>query len=74
MDNASVREAARNLFPGGVNSPVRSFRSVGGAAIPMVRGEGPLLFDAEGGRYVDYIAAFGPLILGHAPAAVVEAV
>ena len=74
MDNASVREAARNLFPGGVNSPVRSFRSVGGGAIPIVRGEGPLVFDAEGGRYIDYIAAFGPLILGHAPAVVVEAV
>ncbi len=74
MDNASVREAARALFPGGVNSPVRSFRSVGGGAIPIVRGEGPLVFDAGGGRYIDYIAAFGPLILGHAPAAVVEAV
>ena len=74
MSNASVREAALSLFPGGVNSPVRSFRSVGGGAIPIVRGEGPLVFDAEGGRYIDYIAAFGPLILGHAPAVVVDAV
>ena len=74
MDNASLRDAARMLFPGGVNSPVRSFRSVGGGAVPIVRGEGPLVFDAEGGRYVDYIAAFGPLILGHAPAPVVDAV
>lgn len=74
MDNASIRDAARQLFPGGVNSPVRSFRSVGGGAIPIVRGDGPTVFDAEGTRYVDYIAAFGPLILGHAPAVVVEAV
>ncbi|MEP6870521.1 MAG: glutamate-1-semialdehyde 2,1-aminomutase [Anaerolineaceae bacterium] len=74
MSNASLRDAARMLFPGGVNSPVRSFRSVGGGAVPIVRGEGPLVFDVEGRRYVDYIAAFGPLILGHAPAAVVDAV
>jgi len=74
MDNASLRDAARTLFPGGVNSPVRSFRSVGGGAIPIVRGEGPLVFDADGRRYVDFIAAFGPLILGHAPAPVVDAV
>ena len=74
MSNASIRESASSLFPGGVNSPVRSFRSVGGSALPIVRGEGPLVFDADGGRYVDYIAAFGPLILGHAPPMVVEAV
>lgn len=74
MSNASIREAASSLFPGGVNSPVRSFQSVGGSALPIVRGEGPLVFDADGGRYVDYIAAFGPLILGHAPSVVVEAV
>ncbi|MBA4179594.1 MAG: aspartate aminotransferase family protein [Anaerolinea sp.] len=74
MTNAATRDAARQLFPGGVNSPVRSFRSVGGGAIPIVRGEGALIFDTEGNRYIDYIAAFGPLILGHAPAPVVEAV
>ena len=74
MTNAETRDAARDLFPGGVNSPVRSFRSVGGGAIPIVRGEGSLVFDTEGNRYIDYIAAFGPLILGHAPAPVVEAV
>ncbi len=74
MDNASLREAAGQLFPGGVNSPVRSFRSVGGAPVPLVRGEGAYVFDAEGNRYIDYIAAFGPLLLGHAPAPVVAAV
>jgi len=74
MDNASIRDAARALFPGGVNSPVRSFRSVGGNPVPIVRGEGAHVYDAEGGRYIDYLAAFGPLVLGHAPAGVVEAV
>ncbi|MCC7363339.1 MAG: glutamate-1-semialdehyde 2,1-aminomutase [Dehalococcoidia bacterium] len=74
MDNQSLRESARALFPGGVNSPVRSFRSVGGNPVPIARGEGPYVFDAEGRRYVDYIAAFGPLILGHAHPAVVGAV
>ena len=74
MTNAEVRDAARALFPGGVNSPVRSFRSVGGGAIPIVRGEGAFVFDAEGNRYIDYIGAFGPLILGHAPAPVVAAI
>ncbi len=74
MDNASLRKAAGDLFPGGVNSPVRSFRSVGGAPIPIVRGEGAHVFDAEGRSYLDYVAAFGPLLLGHAHPAVVEAV
>ena len=74
MDNASVREAARQLFPGGVNSPVRSFRSVGGEPVPLTRGEGAYVYDAEGRRYIEYVAAFGPLILGHANAGVVAAI
>ena len=74
MDNAIVREAARKLFPGGVNSPVRSFRSVGGEPVPIARGEGAHVYDAEGRRYIDYIGAFGPLILGHAHAGVVAAI
>jgi glutamate-1-semialdehyde 2,1-aminomutase len=74
MDNASLRAAAAELFPGGVNSPVRSFRSVGGEPVPLVRGEGPFVFDAEGRRYIDYVAAFGPLLMGHAPAPVVAAI
>ena len=74
MDNGVLRTAARQLFPGGVNSPVRSFRSVGGSPIPVTRGEGAYVYDAEGNRYVDYIGAFGPLILGHAHASVVSAV
>ena len=74
MSNESIREAAAALFPGGVNSPVRSFRSVGGKPAPIVRGEGPYVFDADGKRYVDYVGAFGPLILGHADARVVAAI
>jgi sirohydrochlorin cobaltochelatase len=74
MDNGVLRTAAQQLFPGGVNSPVRSFRSVGGSPIPVTRGEGAYVYDAEGNRYVDYVGAFGPLILGHAHASVVSAV
>lgn len=69
--------AAQRVLPGGVNSPVRAFRGVGGVPRFMVRGEGPYLVDADGNRYVDLILSWGPLILGHAHpevlAAVVEA-
>ncbi len=74
LDNESIREAAKTLFPGGVNSPVRSFRSVGGAPRPIVRGQGAHVFDADGARYIDYVGAFGPLLLGHAHPAVTAAV
>ena len=74
VDNAELRESAARLFPGGVNSPVRSFRSVGGAPVPIVRGEAAYLYDADGSRYIDYIGAFGPLILGHANPRVVAAI
>jgi glutamate-1-semialdehyde 2,1-aminomutase len=65
---------AREIFPGGVNSPVRSWRSVGGEPFIVERGEGPFLFDLDGNRYVDYLCSWGPLVLGHAPAVVQEAV
>ncbi len=74
MNNDAIRERATALFPGAVNSPVRSFRSVGGTPVPLVRGEGAHVYDADGRRYVDYVGAFGPLILGHAYPAVVEAI
>ena len=60
--------------PGGVNSPVRAFRAVGGVPRFMVRGEGPYLYDADGSEYVDLVCSWGPTILGHAHPAVVEAV
>lgn len=67
-------ERAQQSIPGGVNSPVRAFKSVGGNPIFMSRGEGAYLYDADGNRYIDYIASWGPLILGHAYGPVVEAI
>ena len=66
--------AATDVFPGGVNSPVRAYRAVGVQPPVPVRGTGAHVFDREGRRYVDYVGAFGPLILGHAHPAVVAAV
>ena len=66
-------EASR-IIPGGVNSPVRSWRAVGGHPLFIARGEGPYIFDADQRRYVDFVASWGPLILGHAPATVVAAI
>jgi glutamate-1-semialdehyde 2,1-aminomutase len=67
-------QAAKRVLPGGVNSPVRAFRGVGGDPLFIARGEGAYLFDVDGNRYVDYVMSWGPLILGHAYPAVVEAV
>src|SRR5436190_3927085 len=65
---------ARQLMPGGVNSPARAFGSVGGEPIVVQRGEGPYLWDVDGNRYIDYVGSWGPLILGHAYPDVVAAV
>ncbi|MBI5836074.1 MAG: glutamate-1-semialdehyde 2,1-aminomutase [Candidatus Eisenbacteria bacterium] len=62
------------LMPGGVNSPVRAFRAVGGTPRFMDHAEGPYLFDADGHRYVDYVLAWGPMLLGHGDPSVVRAV
>ena len=72
--STALVERAEELFPGGVNSPVRAFRVVGRPPIVLERGEGPYVWDADGRRYLDYIGAWGPAILGHAHPAVVEAV
>ncbi len=72
--NADLFAAAERVIPGGVNSPVRAFRAVGGTPRFFVRGQGPYVWDAEGKRYVDYVGSWGPLILGHAHEAVVDAV
>jgi glutamate-1-semialdehyde 2,1-aminomutase len=72
--SAALVERAETLFPGGVNSPVRAFRAVGRPPLVLERGEGPYVWDADGRRYVDYIGAWGPAILGHGHPAVVEAV
>ena len=65
---------AEDLFPGGVNSPVRAFRSVGRAPLLLQRGLGPHVWDADGRRYVDYIGSWGPAILGHADPGVIAAI
>jgi glutamate-1-semialdehyde 2,1-aminomutase len=65
---------AQELIPGGVNSPVRAFRAVGGAPIFMQSAEGAWLTDVDGNTYVDFINSWGPMILGHAPAVVLDAV
>ncbi|GAA1450719.1 glutamate-1-semialdehyde 2,1-aminomutase [Nesterenkonia lacusekhoensis] len=72
--NAELHDAAQQLMPGGVNSPVRAFGSVGGTPVQMVAGDGPYLTDAEGRRYVDLVGSWGPALLGHRHPAVIEAV
>jgi glutamate-1-semialdehyde 2,1-aminomutase len=67
-------EAAQRVLPGGVNSPVRAFKSVGGVPRFMARGEGPYLVDADNNRYIDLVLSWGPLILGHANPEVLAAV
>ncbi|MCG8586809.1 MAG: aminotransferase class III-fold pyridoxal phosphate-dependent enzyme, partial [Pirellulales bacterium] len=77
MNNTKSHEifsAALDLMPGGVNSPARAFGAVGGEPIVIDRGEGAYLWDVDGNRYIDYIASWGPMILGHAHPAVIEAV
>jgi len=71
--SAEVFARAKEIFPGGVNSPVRAFRSVGGEPFIVERGEGPYLYDLDGNRYVDYICSWGPMVLGHAHPAVLRA-
>ncbi|SFM57634.1 glutamate-1-semialdehyde 2,1-aminomutase [Pseudonocardia ammonioxydans] len=73
-ESARLFERATELIPGGVNSPVRAFNSVGGTPRFMVSGQGCRLTDADGGTYVDLVSSWGPMILGHAHPAVVEAV
>ena len=75
-DPKSVELLARaeRVIPGGVNSPVRAFRSVGGKPVFISRAEGPYLFGADGAKYTDYVGSWGPMILGHAHPAVIEAI
>ena len=67
-------ERAQQVIPGGVNSPVRAFKAVGGSPVFMARGKGPYLYDSEGKSYIDYVGSWGPMILGHADPDVVLAV
>ncbi|MGA9640446.1 MAG: glutamate-1-semialdehyde 2,1-aminomutase [Terriglobales bacterium] len=69
-----LQKRAEQVIPGGVNSPVRAFGSVGGDPLFIVRGQGSHIWDADGNEYIDYIGSWGPLILGHAAPTVIEAV
>jgi glutamate-1-semialdehyde 2,1-aminomutase len=73
LRSEALFEAAQRVIPGGVNSPVRAFRGVGGAPFFVARAEGAHIVDEDGRAYVDFLASWGPLILGHAAPAVVEA-
>ena len=73
-NSIELNHRAAQLFPGGVNSPVRAFRAVGGEPPMIARGEGSRLWDADGNPYIDYVGSWGPAILGHAHPDVVEAV
>jgi glutamate-1-semialdehyde 2,1-aminomutase len=73
-ESQAIMARARQLFPGGVNSPVRAFGGVGGEPFVVHRGEGPYIWDADGNRYIDYVLSWGPLVLGHAAPAVLDAV
>ena len=72
--SSALFERSMKVVPGGVNSPVRAWNAVGGQPLYVARGEGSRIVDAEGREYIDYVCAWGPLILGHAPPAVVRAV
>jgi glutamate-1-semialdehyde 2,1-aminomutase len=72
--NDELFQQAQRLIPGGVNSPVRAFRSVGGTPPFIARGEGARVIDAEGRAYIDYVLSWGPLVLGHAHPEVLQAV
>ncbi len=71
--SAQLFQRAQEHIPGGVNSPVRAFKSIGGDPLFFNRGQGAYLFDVDGNRYIDYVGSWGPLILGHAHPAVLDA-
>ncbi len=71
--SAEIMRRSREIFPGGVNSPVRAFGGVGGTPVVAARGEGCHLIDVDGNAYIDFVLSWGPLVLGHAPPAVLDA-
>ena len=72
--NEELFQRAQNVIPGGVNSPVRAFRSVGGTPYFVARAQGPFVWDADGARYIDYVQSYGASIVGHAHPKVIEAI
>ncbi|HYU54504.1 MAG TPA: aminotransferase class III-fold pyridoxal phosphate-dependent enzyme, partial [Gemmatimonadaceae bacterium] len=73
MRSTDIMTRARELFPGGVNSPVRAFRGVGGEPVVAARGEGARIWDVDGKEYIDFVLSWGPLVLGHASPIVLDA-
>ena len=73
-ESTNLFRAAQRVIPGGVNSPVRAFRGVGGEPFFVARAEGARIWDVDGRSYIDYVGSWGPLVLGHAAPAIVEAV
>jgi glutamate-1-semialdehyde 2,1-aminomutase len=73
IKSSEIMTRARELFPGGVNSPVRAFRGVGGEPIVAARGEGARIWDVDGKEYIDFVLSWGPLVLGHASPIVIDA-
>ena len=71
--SSEIMRRAREIFPGGVNSPVRAFGGVGGEPFVVERGEGAHIWDADGNEYIDFVLSWGPLVLGHAPPVVLDA-
>jgi glutamate-1-semialdehyde 2,1-aminomutase len=74
MKNSELFERAKKFIPGGVNSPVRAFKSVGGDPVFIARGKGAHVFSEDGEKFIDYVGSWGPLVLGHADENVIEAV
>ena len=74
ITNKEIFEEAKRYLPGGVNSPVRAFKAVGGNPIVVIKGEGAHIYDVEGNKYIDFLMSWGPLILGHSYPSVVEKV
>ena len=71
--SAEILRRSNDIFPGGVNSPVRAFRGVGGNPVVAARGEGARIWDEDGREYIDYVLSWGPLVLGHAHPMVLDA-
>ena len=70
--SSQLFEEAKKVIPGGVNSPVRAFKSVGGTPIFIKKAKGAYLFDEDDNKYIDYISSWGPMILGHAKKEIIE--
>ena len=73
-NSKTLFKEAQELLPGGVDSPVRAFRAVGGQPLFIDRGQGAYLYDVDGNRYIDYVLSWGPLVLGHAHPKVIDSI